>query len=172
MVPEKLTAFKVYRDDVDLIWVAEVELPEIEMLKETHSGSGIAGEVETPVLGHTGSLTLKMTFRVWTPRLTRLVRPQAQHLVFRGSLQHFDPVSGKIKPVAVKCMMQGLIKKASLGKAETGKQQDCEYEAECTYLKLTIDGEEQLEIDKYNYIFRIEGEDVLQEVREHLGLET
>lgn len=172
VIPEKVINFKVYLDDVDLLGAADLELPSLEYMTETHSGSGIAGEVETPVLGHIQSIQLKITFRTWTERLTSLSKPKAHLLTARGSLQRYDAASGELKPEAMKVVMQGLIKKADLGKFEPGKQQDNEYEMEVLYLKVTLGGREQVELDKYNYIFRVDGEDYLQQVREHLGLET
>ncbi len=35
---------------------------------------------------------------------------------------------------------------------------------------MTIDGEEQIELDKYNYIYKIGGVDYLEGVREAFGL--
>jgi hypothetical protein len=43
-------------------------------------------------------------------------------------------------------------------------------EFEVTYLKVSVDGKEIVEIDKYNYICRINGKDYLKEVRQALGL--
>ena len=38
------------------------------------------------------------------------------------------------------------------------------------FVTLTIDGKEVLEIDKYNYICKINGKDYLKDVRTALGL--
>jgi P2 family phage contractile tail tube protein len=172
VIPEKLINFKVYLDDMDLLGAADLELPSLEYMTETHSGSGIAGEVDTPVLGHIGSIQLNITFRTWTKRLTSLSAPKTHLITARGSLQRYDAGSGALVPKPLKVVMQGLVKKAGLGKFEPGKQQDNEYEVEVVYLKVQLDGDDQIEIDKYNHIFRIEGEDYLKDVREHLGVST
>lgn len=172
VIPEKLINFKVYVDDIDLLGAADLELPELEYMSETHSGSGIAGEVETPVLGHIKSFQLKITFRTWHERMTLLTQPKTHLLTARGSLQRYDAAAGKLRPDPVKVTMQGLIRKSGLGKFEPGKQQDNEYEVELLYLKYVLNGQEQIEIDKYNYIFRVHGTDWLQQVRQHLGIET
>ena len=51
-VPEKLINFRVYLDGNNLIGVADVELPSIEAMTETVKGAGIAGEIDSPTLGH------------------------------------------------------------------------------------------------------------------------
>lgn len=57
-VPEKLINFKVYKDKTDFIGLADVTLPTLESMTETVSGAGIAGEVDSPTLGHYGSMEL------------------------------------------------------------------------------------------------------------------
>ena len=51
-VPEKLINFRVYEDGDDLVGVADVTLPTLDAMTETVKGAGIAGEVESPVMGH------------------------------------------------------------------------------------------------------------------------
>ena len=51
-----------------------------------------------------------------------------------------------------------------------GTTSDTKNTIEVNYLKVTIDGENVLELDKYNYICNIGGTDYLSDVREALGL--
>ncbi len=67
-IPEKLNDFRVYLDGTDLIGVAEVELPAMEAITETIKGAGVAGNYESPTLGHTDSMTLSLT---WPRSLSR-----------------------------------------------------------------------------------------------------
>ena len=60
-IPERLINFRVYLDGSDLLGVASVELPSLESMSDTVSGAGIAGEVESPILGHFGSMTVTLT---------------------------------------------------------------------------------------------------------------
>ena len=53
-VPEKLINFRVYQDGADLLGVADVSLPSLEAMTETVKGAGVAGEVDSPVLGQGG----------------------------------------------------------------------------------------------------------------------
>lgn len=169
-VPEKLTNFRVYRDGTDFLGVADVELPDLEWMSETVTGAGIAGEVDSPVIGHFKSTTLKLTWRTVTKNTTILARSEAHHLDCRGSVQQYDAGEGVYKNYPVKLVAKAIPKKVGLGKFEVGKPQDAETEFEIVYLKLWVDDEERIEIDKYNFIAKVDGQDYLEQVRAHLGL--
>ena len=62
-IPERLINFRCYRNGNDLLGVATVTLPQFQAMTDTVSGAGIAGEVETPVLGHYSSITATVSFR-------------------------------------------------------------------------------------------------------------
>ena len=170
-IPEKLINVRVYKDGNVLLGVADVELPSIEFLTDTVSGAGIAGEVDSPVMGHTKSMSVKIKFRTVTANSILLHRPESHHLDIRGSLQFNDAGTGKLVTKAVKVVLKSIPKSGSLGKMEMGKPQDVEHELEVTYLKMDFDGVEALEVDKFNYIFRVQGEDFLAAVRKDLGME-
>lgn len=170
-VPEKLIDFRVYRDGTDLLGVADVELPDVESMSETLSGAGLAGEVESPTVGQYKSMALKLKWRVLHKDITELLVNKAHHLDLRGSIQRFDAGSGEYANYALKVLVKGLNKKQGLGKLEKAKPQENETEIECIYLKIWLEGDEVLEIDKFNYVAKVNGEDQLADVRQHLGLE-
>ena len=169
-IPEKLINAKVYKDGEELIGVADVELPEIENLTETISGLGIAGEVESPVLGHFKGMTLKLKWRAETPAAAKLFAPKAHQLDIRASIQEWDQDAGTYSTYPVKVVVKAIPKKGQLGKLEPGKPQDAEQEFEVNYIKVWVKGEEKLEIDKYNFICKIDGVDYLESVRRDLGM--
>ena len=47
---------------------------------------------------------------------------------------------------------------------------DASNEFECTYLKITLDGKDMVEIDKLNYKCVIDGTDYLADIRTALGM--
>ena len=57
-----------------------------------------------------------------------------------------------------------------MGSLQPGAATDSEQEFEVIYIKLFVDGDEVLEIDKYNFVCRINGNDLLASVRSDLGL--
>lgn len=169
-IPERLINFRVYNNGNDLLGVATVELPELEAMSDTVSGAGIAGEVESPVMGHFGSMTTTITWRTIEKSLAELAKPDAHALEVRGSEQVYDAANGIYSTVPVRCSMRVSPKTVSLGSFEPGSTTDSEQEFEVTYLKLEVNKKEVVEIDKYNYIARFNGVDVLAKVRADLGL--
>lgn len=167
-IPEKLINFRVYLEGDNLIGVADVALPKLSAMTETVSGAGIAGEVESPVIGHYGSMTATINFRTLNADAGTLAKPKAHLLDFRGSQQVYD--SGEYKTVPVRVTVKAIPKDVDLGKFKVGSPTETSDEFEVVYLKLYVDGEERVEIDKYNSIARFDGVDVLEGVRKDLGI--
>ncbi len=171
-IPEKLNNFKVYRESAELLGLADVELPSLEYMTETITGAGIAGEIESPTVGHYKSMTLKLKWRTFSVPAAALAGPALQQLDLRGSAQLLDVASGKFIQQAIKVFVRTAPKKGSLGKFEAGKPMDSETELEVVYLKVWIGEDEVIEIDKLGMICRIQGEDLLADVRANLGMES
>ena len=169
-VPEMLRNFRVYEESYDMIGTADVELPTLEALTETIKGAGIAGEIAAPVIGHLGSAETKLNWRTVTNRNISLVAPKAHPLDIRGDQQVYDSTAGEYKTCAIKLLVVGIPKNTNLGKLEPATTTGTSNTFETSYLKLSIDGKEKLEFDKYNYIFKVDGVDYLSESREALGL--
>lgn len=169
-VPEKLINFRVYEDGRDLLGVADVQLPSIEPMTDTVKGAGIAGEVDSPVLGHFGSMTLTLNWRTVTKPTIHLAAQKAHSLDLRGAIQTFVASVGEYRAVPLKVKVRAIPKKTDLGKLDVGAGSDASNEFEVTYLKIILDGETLAEIDKYNYICIINKVDYLLQVRIALGI--
>ncbi|PWK16063.1 phage major tail tube protein [Tumebacillus permanentifrigoris] len=169
-ISEKLINYSVYRNGTEFLGTSDVTLPDLESLSETVKGAGIAGEVESPTLGHFGSMTVSLNWRTLDAPNFRLAQQKSHALDFRGSIQTYDTGAGEYKPVGVKVSVRGTPKKTSLGKLEVGGTMDTSNELEVTYIKVLIDNKIVLELDKFNFICVIDGVDVLKDVREQLGM--
>lgn len=169
-VPEMLRNYRVYEESYDMIGTADVQMPTLEALTETIKGAGIAGEIAEPVIGHLGSAETKINWRTVTNRSVSLAAPKAHKLDIRGDEQVYDSTAGEYKTCAIKLLVVGTPKNTELGKLEPATTTGTSNTLETSYLKLTIDGKEKLEFDKYNYIFKVDGKDYLSESREALGL--
>lgn len=169
-VPEKLINFRAYNEGLNLIGVADVELPSLEAMTETVSGAGIAGEIDSPTLGHYASMTCRINFRTVTRDAAALAAQRAHQLEFRGSQQIYDAGNGQYRTEALKVVVKAVPKNVELGNLTTGAPTETGNEFEVNYLKLTVDGEVLVEIDKYNFIARIDGTDYLSDVRADLGV--
>ena len=170
-IPEKLNDFAVYLEgQAVMLGMATVDLPELQAMTEETSGAGIAGKVENPVVGHYDSMKLKLNWRTVTSKVTALAAPKVHALDLRGAVQVNDAAEGNIKHTGLKIIARGMPVNTGLGKFETGKMMDNGTELELSYLKISIDNEPVVEIDKYNHVCTIHGTDFLKDVREILGI--
>ena len=169
-INEKLVNFRVYNDAKDLLGIATVDLPELAAMTDTVSGAGIAGEVDSPVLGHFGAMSVTLHWRTIEAVAMQLAQQKAHHLEIRGSMQRYDAGAGVYSTVPVRIVVKGVPKTTSLGSFEPGSTTDTTTELECSYLKIVVGGKELVEVDKFNYIAKFGGADALQSVRSDLGL--
>ena len=88
----------------------------------------------------------------------------------RGAQQVYDSSTGEYVVKKLKLVVRGVPKTDDLGKLDVGATTDTKLTLECDYIKLTIDGKTEIELDKYNYIANIGGVDYLADVRDALGL--
>lgn len=169
-VPEKLINYRVYLNGDDMLGTSDVTLPTLEAMTETVKGAGIAGEIESPVMGHFSSMEIELNWRTLEKSNVLLASPTGVHLDLRGAQQVYDSGSGTFISRPVKVVVRGVPKSTELGKLEVGATTDTKNTIEVNYIKITVDQDTILEIDKYNYICNINGTDYLAAVREALGL--
>ena len=167
---ERLINFNAYDEFGTFLGVTSVDLPELEALTETTSGAGIAGEIESPLLGHYGSMTTTFKWRSLTQAAMTLSQQRAHLVDLRGSQQVYDAASGIMKSMPIRATMKIIPKTVSLGTLEPNAATDTEQEFEVLYLKLRVDKRVAIEIDKYNFKAVINGYDALASVRSDLGL--
>lgn len=169
-VPERLINSRIYVDGNTCLGTGDVDLPSIEYMTETISGAGIAGEADTPILGHLQSMTIGITWRTIEASNVRLAAMKAHSLDIRGSQQIYDSAKGEYKTLPVRVSVKAAPKSVQLGKFAVGATTDTKTELEVTYLKVDIDGKTEVEIDKFNYVAKFGGEDQLESVRKDLGM--
>ena len=168
-IPERLIDFRVYENSNMFIGIADAELPTLEAMTETVSGAGIAGEYDSPLIGHYQSMTLSLNWRTPTPKQLALAAPKIHQLDLRGAIQVNDAANGRYRSVPLRVLVNGTPKTTNPGKFEKNASMDSSNELEVTYFKIWYDGKEYIEIDKLNYICKIDGVDYLAEVRQALG---
>jgi len=66
--------------------VVDIELPNIQFMSDTVSGSGIAGEVDMSVAGLTQGMQMKTKKRSPNMQFTTLLATRTHNLTFRGNM--------------------------------------------------------------------------------------
>ena len=98
--PEQTIAFRAYFQGTDLLGVATIEMPQVQFLTETISGSGVAGEYESPALGMTQSMSAKLSWVSQTKEFYKLLDATLPPLLeLRASVQREDEATGIRKAV-------------------------------------------------------------------------
>jgi P2 family phage contractile tail tube protein len=169
-IPQLLSNFMAYRNGTDYLGVVDVDLPDLEMMSETVSGAGIAGEIDSPIIGQFASMTATLNWRVLDKANFKLARQEVQHIDFYGSIQTFDNTSGTYKQVPIKVTLRGLPKNTPLGSLKAGGTMDNSNELEVVYIKILYDGKAVVEIDKLNFVCVIDGVDYAADIRRNLGM--
>jgi P2 family phage contractile tail tube protein len=169
IVPEKGINFAVYYEGEDMLGMAEGEFPNLEYMTEEVKGAGLAGPVESIVLGHFAAMTLSLTWRNTTDAFVRLSTPRTHELYLHYAQQDYDAGLGEYKVNKIAVFVRVTPKVNGLGKLAVGEMTDTKSEFGVSYLKLEINDKERVEIDKYNYICKIDGVDYLAGVRSALG---
>ncbi len=114
-------------------------------------------------------LELEMTFGGLMRSILKqfgLVKVDGVLMRFNGSYQRDD--TGEID--AVEITMRGKHIELEPGDAEPGKDTEFKTKSTLTYYKLNINGQDVVEIDVVNMIYKIDGVDRLAEHRKNIGL--
>lgn len=168
---EQTVAYRVYYKGQDLLGIANIDMPQVQQITETLSGSGIAGEIDNPTIGITQSMSCKLSFLSVTKEVfSALDWTQSALYECMTALQVSDDATGVRDSVEYQVNFLGRAKSFPLGTLEQGKKHGNEVELELTRLQILLDGTEKLLIDKFNFIYRIDGTDLLQKVRGQIGL--
>jgi hypothetical protein len=168
-IPEKVVNYNLYKEGNRLLGVTgEVTLPNLEAMTETVSGPGIAGEYESPTPGHFGSMEIEIPYRTLSGEATSFMPAKTTTITLRASQQVNDTAAGETTYQGVKITMKVAPKNFNLGTMGVGQPTESANTLEVLYIKIDIDGETKLEYDKLNFIFSVDGEDQLAQVREQI----
>ena len=169
IIAEKGINFAVYYEGEDQLGVAEGEFPKLEAMTSEVKGAGIAGVADTVVLGHFNSMKMTLKWRNTTDAFVKLAAHKAHELDLYSAQQDYDSGAGEYREKSVHVFLKAIPTTSTLGNPVVGDSVETETELEVLYMKLEIDGKEKIEVDKYNYIFKVDGTDYLAGVRSALG---
>ncbi len=161
--------FSVYEDSSEYLGMASATMPSLNALTQSISGAGVAGNIESVILGHYDALTLVLAFRTVNQHTIRLSEPRRHTIDLRIAQQTEDPVSGTIKVQAVKHIFVAIPKVDNAGTVAPASPNDGSGEYAVRYWATYIDGEKVREVDPLNFICEVNGVDYLSPVRKALG---
>lgn len=168
-IPSKIHSYNLYNDDLGGRFFGvgdECALPDFEQLVETLSGAGILGELDDPAPGHYSNQQMEIPFRVLDEEPISLMdTTKAVKLTMRGALQSLTS-EGDTAFRPLKVVVRGKCATLKLGTLKAATAMNSSVTLNISYIKISLNGKELVELDKLNGIFKIDGKDVLQKVRE------
>lgn len=168
-IPSKIHSYNVYDDNYSgrLYGTGEeCTLPDFEALSETLSGAGILGELDDPAPGHFGNMQMEIPFRLLDGEAVDLMDPTAAaRLTLRGAQQVLT-AEGDTEFRSMRVVVRGKCATLKTGTVKAAAAMGSGVTLNLSYIKIEVNDEELVELDKLNSVFKLHGKDVLQKVRE------
>ncbi|AXQ50156.1 phage major tail tube protein [Stenotrophomonas rhizophila] len=169
-LPKKLKHMNLFNDAQSYLGVAKtVTLPKLGRKLEAYRGGGMDGPAKVDLGFSDDGLALEWTLGGWDLIALRqfgAVRADGVAMRFAGSVQRDD--DGSVS--AVEIAVRGRHEEIDFGEATPGEDTEHKINTALTYYKLTVDGEVIVEIDFLNFVFIVDGEDLLADHRKAIGL--
>lgn len=166
-IPTKINAYNVYLDGKKLIGVSdEVTLPNFEALTETLSGAGLLGEIDEPLLGHFGASEIEIPFRTLNDNMFKLANMQsAVNVTLRMSTQTINESNMNTDFLPSRVVIKGKNKALTGGKVKQGSGTGSSLKIEILYILIEFNKKPKFELDKLNFVYKVNGTDLLKKVR-------
>jgi uncharacterized protein len=167
-MPAVMKHFNVFQNGVSYRGKAEeVTPPKLTRKMEEWRGAGMLGPIQLD-MGMEGMELEWSVGGIDKDMLTQFGAITADSIMLRfaGAAQNDDTGDW----VAVEIVVHGRQKELDFGSFKPGDKTTVKATMPLTYYKLSIDGEDVIEIDLINFIAVMGGKDVLAEVRRILGI--
>ena len=146
----------------------EAKLPDIVQTMRDHKALGMIGTAELPAGIDKMTATIKWS-SLYADIIKATANPYAANSVqIRGSLETWG-AAGRTTQVPVVAFLTGTFKKLPGGTWKKGEGVESESEMAVSYYKLTIAGQDVVEVDIYANIYKVDGVDVLAQFNQNLG---
>ena len=167
-LPNSLKNFNVFDDGNSFMGVIEeVKLPKLSRKMESFRGGGMDGEIEIDL----GQEKLEIEqvcggFVLDAYKAYGITKASGVLIRFAGAYQRDDTAAVQ----AVEIVVRGRHKEIDPGDAKGGDKGKTTVKSTLTYYKLTVDSSDVIEIDLINFIFKVDGTDMLEAQRKAIGL--
>ena len=169
-VPLHMINFQVTGENAKpLPGAVSVELSDLTPQTSSLSGSGIAGTTDEPITGALGGVDATVSLRTQTDALIDYLSSESHQLSLTGVLELDDPGTGTKRYAQVKAVIKGRTKSTNIGKFVSGAATEPKMVIAANYVKVSLDGSEKFEFDRFAMKYVVNGTDLLEEVRTKLN---
>lgn len=169
MIPEAIYNFNLYDEKSQRLLGtgAEITLPDLQNNTAAVSGGGMLGEVESPLIGQYGSVEFEIPIRMIGKESFQFMKKQTKgtSVTIRGAMQVTDEKTHEIDFKNIRVIIRGRNKGNNFGKMKQGESMDGTLKIEVTYMKVEVEGSTMFELDKFNSILVIDGEDQMKRIK-------
>lgn len=169
-MPKKLKNMNLFNDGNSYMGVCKsVTLPTLSRKLESFRGGGMEGSVKADLGMGDDGIQLEWTLGGWDLTVLRqygITTAAGVLLRWAGAVQRDD--TGEVS--AIEMVVRGRHEEISFGDAAPGEDTEHSVTTTCTYYKLTVDGNVEIEIDILNFVFLVNGTDMLEAQRKAIGL--
>ena len=142
--------------------------PEIAMMSDGLSGSGIMGEIDLPNQGQLDSMEVEVVLNKTNERAIAMFAPGAHTMEVRWVTNVLNAATGSSEAQANKEIVKYLPKTLSMGDIENNETNEATLTGEVITYQYIIDGKSVIQIDKLNNVFIVNGVDYAAAIRKAL----
>ena len=169
-MPHKLKNMNLFNDGNSYLGLSKsVTLPALGRKMESYRGGGMNGPVKADLGFSDDGLQLEWTLGgldLIVLKQFGMIKADGVMLRFAGAYQQDD--TGEVS--AVEIVVRGRHESIEMGDAAPGEDTEHSITTTCSYYKLTVDGEDIIEIDLLNFIEKVGGVDMLEANRQAIGI--
>ncbi len=169
ILPTVTNTYNVYRRGNALIGLSdEITIPDFTAVTEEMSGSGLLGKIQEAVMGHFDSQELEIPFLNLDDDIFSFADPlEVIDLNLRASQQQLNKKNGTKGYRGIRIAVRGPLKSFKSGVLKQGGKMGSSATLEVHYILIEIDGKPKLELDKLNGVYRVNGKDIMEEMRQY-----
>lgn len=157
-----------------ILGLASVSLPNLDLKTVEVAGAGVLGSMDYGLFAQLENLEMTLRFRVLYDDATRFMSNNAQFLTLYAASERYASGEGTRAIEGLKIVCRGLAKSTNLGNIEPGENSDTEVVLHLDYIKISAtrggNRETLLEFDRFNYVYNVDGLDLMTDYKAALGL--
>jgi P2 family phage contractile tail tube protein len=167
--PHRVSNYSVFKDEIDLIGLADCTLPNLTMLSEEFKGAGWMGSADIPTHCHFGPASLVLNWHVPDENTIELAVQDSVDLDIWCCHQGRDSGTNKAVYKGWRFFVSGIPKGLNLGTMEVSAAGAASTELEVMMIRGLYEDRELIYIDKDNWICKIKGVDYAAAIRQKIG---
>lgn len=166
---KQITNANVYIDGNSLLGkTEEIKMPDVVVTMTEHKALGLVGKIELP-----SGLDKMESTQKWNSLYPEVLKKAANpftavQLQCRSSMETYTG-AGRTEQVPVVVYITGTFKKFPMGNYKQHDNVEAETSMSVTYVRISINGKDVIEVDVLANIYKVDGVDLLETYKTNIG---